>query len=162
MAVFRGFPWKKVPIYVLSQTAGGCFGALLVYSNYMHAISIVDPHKTRLTASIFATYSLDYMPSGTNPLVFGFSWIEGSAIRLSAACFFSEFLGTAILLMVLLAALDKHNGPPPAGLVPFVLFILLLGEGAALGMETAFGLNPVCHIATFPCDRVLYAQAASI
>jgi len=122
MAVFRGFPWKKVPVYWLAQTAGGCFGALVAYSNYMHAIHIVDPDKTRLTASIFATYALDYMPA--------------------AACFFSEFLGTAILVMVLLAVLDKHNGPPPSGLVPLVLFILLLGEGVALGMETAFGLNP--------------------
>ncbi|KAF9515990.1 hypothetical protein BS47DRAFT_709630 [Hydnum rufescens UP504] len=122
MAVFRGFPWKKVPVYWLAQTAGGCFGALVAYSNYMHAISIVDPDKTRLTASIFAGYALDYLPA--------------------AACFFSEFLGTALLVMTLLAALDKYSGAPPAGLVPLVFFILFLGEGMALGMETAFALNP--------------------
>lgn len=61
----------------------------------------------------------------------------------TAACFFSEFLATAILLIVVLAVTDKSNGPPPAGLVPLVLFILILGEGASLGMETAYALNPV-------------------
>lgn len=35
-----------------------------------------------------------------------------------------------------LAVTDKKNGPPPAGLVPLVLFILVLGEGACLGMNT--------------------------
>jgi glycerol uptake facilitator-like aquaporin len=45
--------------------------------------------------------------------------------------------------MVLFAVWDKHNGPPPTGLVPLVLFILLLGEGVALGMETGASLNPV-------------------
>ena len=45
--------------------------------------------------------------------------------------------------MVLFAVLDKRNGPPPAGLVPLVLFILFIGLGACLGMDTAFGVNPV-------------------
>ncbi|CAE6468494.1 unnamed protein product [Rhizoctonia solani] len=57
-------------------------------------------------------------------------------------CFFSEALGTAILLLVILAVTDKQNGPPPSGLVPLVLFILILGQGACLGMQTGFALNP--------------------
>lgn len=61
----------------------------------------------------------------------------------SVACFFSEFLATAVLLIAVLAVTDKSNGPPPPGLVPLVLFILILGEGACLGMQTAYALNPV-------------------
>jgi len=45
--------------------------------------------------------------------------------------------------MVLFAVWDKDNGPPPPGLVPLVLFILLPGEGVALGMETGAGLTPL-------------------
>ena len=73
-------------------------------------------------------------------------------LRSTAACFFSEFLGTAILLIGVLAVTDKSNGPPPAGLVPLALFILILGEGAALGMQTAYALNPVCRssLSTIP------------
>ena len=49
-----------------------------------------------------------------------------------------------MLLFAVCAATDKNNGPPPAGLVPLVVFIAFLGIGISLGMETAFGVNPVC------------------
>ena len=45
----------------------------------------------------------------------------------SAACFFDEFLGTFILVVVVFAVIDKHNGPPPAGMLPLVIFLLVLG-----------------------------------
>ena len=41
-----------------------------------------------------------------------------------------------------LAVTDKRNGPPPAGFVPLSLFVLLLGIGAAIGMNTGYALNP--------------------
>lgn len=40
------------------------------------------------------------------------------------------------------AITDRNNGPPPAGLVPLVLFITILGIGAALGMQTGYAINP--------------------
>lgn len=64
LAVFRRFPWKKVPIYIMAQLLGGWMGGLLIYANYSHAIKIVDPELTRATASLFSTYALDYLPGG--------------------------------------------------------------------------------------------------
>jgi aquaglyceroporin related protein len=58
------------------------------------------------------------------------------------SCFFSEFIATALLLMVIMAVTDKKNGPPPAGLVPLALFVAVLGITASLGMETSFAINP--------------------
>jgi aquaglyceroporin related protein len=52
------------------------------------------------------------------------------------SCFFSEFLATAVLMILVLATTDKKNSPPPDGLLPLVLFILILGLGASLGMQT--------------------------
>lgn len=60
----------------------------------------------------------------------------------SVSCFFTEFTATAVFLMVIMAATDKRNGSPPAGLVPLVLFIVFLGIGISLGMETSFAVNP--------------------
>jgi len=54
----------------------------------------------------------------------------------NVSCFFSEFLGTAVLLIAVFAMTDKKNMAPPDGLAPLFLFILILGIGAALGMET--------------------------
>ncbi|KAI0043058.1 aquaporin [Auriscalpium vulgare] len=125
LALFRGFPWKKVPIYWLSQLFGAWLGALLVYANYFHAIDIFEGGKgvrTLGTASLFSTYAAKYMPS--------------------ANTFFDEFLGAFILLLVVFAISDKRNGPPPPGLVPLVIFILILGIGAAFGFQTGYAINP--------------------
>jgi aquaglyceroporin related protein, other eukaryote len=52
------------------------------------------------------------------------------------SCFFTEFLGTAILVFMVLAATDKKNNAPPNYLLPLIIFLVLLGLGAALGMQT--------------------------
>jgi len=125
LATFRGFPWKKVPIYILAQVLGGVVGAGVVYANYIHAIDIVEGGRgvrTLATAGLFSTYTLDYM---TN-----------------VSAFFDEFVGTAVLMIVVLAINDKKNGPPPAGLAPLVLFLLVLGIGASFGMQTGYAINP--------------------
>ena len=51
-------------------------------------------------------------------------------------CFFTEFLGTAVLVFMVVALTDKHNNAPPNGLVPLTLFLTLLGLGVSLGMQT--------------------------
>lgn len=125
MATYRGFPWRKVPSYILAQVLGGVVGAGLVYANYVHAIDIFEGGhhiRTQATASLFATYALPYMTQ--------------------VSCFFSEFLATAVLSMMLLALTDKRNGAPTNGLLPLALFVLFVGLGASLGMETAYALNP--------------------
>ena len=60
----------------------------------------------------------------------------------NVSCFFDEFLGTAVLLICVLSFTDLANGPPPAGLVPLALFILILGIGSALGIQTGYAINP--------------------
>jgi len=112
-------------VFICAQTLGAMCGAGIIYANYFHAIDLFEGGhgiRTLSTASLFATYALPYMTS--------------------VSCFFSEFIGTAILLMVIMAVTDKKNGPPPAGLVPLALFMTFLGIGASLGMETSFAVNP--------------------
>src|SRR5258708_38623688 len=128
-AIFRGLPWRKVPIYITAQLLGATVGALLLYANYYHAIDLYEGGggtRSISTASLLATYALDYMPN--------------------SACFFSEFLGTAFLVISVLVLTDESNGPPPKGLVPLGLFFMLFCQGASLGMETSYGLNPVSFV----------------
>ncbi|KAH9980301.1 aquaporin-like protein [Lactifluus volemus] len=125
LAVFRGFPWKKVPGYVIGQLIGAWLGALLVFGNYLNAIAIVEGGKGKLslkTGELFGSYALDYM-SAPN-------------------CFFDEFLGTFVLLLVVFAITDKNNGPPPPGLVPLVVFIAILGIAVGFGMQTGMLSSP--------------------
>ncbi|KAF8902592.1 aquaporin-like protein [Gymnopilus junonius] len=125
LATWRGFPWKKVPAYIFAQVMGGIVGAGLVYAQYIHAIDIFEGGRdvrTLATAGFFSSFALDYLTA--------------------VSCFFSEFLGTAVLAFVIMAATDKKNAAPPTALLPLVLFLTLLGLGAALGMQTAFSFNP--------------------
>lgn len=46
-----------------------------------------------------------------------------------------------MLIIAILCATDKQNGPP-SGLVPLVLFFSVLGIGLGLGMETGYAINP--------------------
>ncbi|KAK7447748.1 hypothetical protein VKT23_014006 [Stygiomarasmius scandens] len=142
LALFRGFPWRKVPgeyrnyvlshlnlisilVYMVAQLLGGIVGAGLVYANYFHAIDIVEGgqgHRTLATAGIFSSFAADYETNGS--------------------AFFAEFLPTAILVITILAVTDKRNAPPPPGLLPLAIFIVMLGIAAALGMNTGFAMNP--------------------
>ncbi|TFK28497.1 putative aquaporin 4, partial [Coprinopsis marcescibilis] len=125
LATFRDFPWKKVPGYIFAQLLGGIAGAAIVYGNYFQAINIFEGGihiRTEATRGLFATYPAAYL-SGV-------------------ACFFSEFLGAVILMFVVLAMNDKKNIPPPPGLAPLVLFLLVLGIGTSFGMQTAYAINP--------------------
>jgi aquaglyceroporin related protein len=61
LAVWRDFPWKKVPIYMFAQLMGGLVGAAIIYGNYFHAIDIFEGGRgirTQKTASLFATYAV--------------------------------------------------------------------------------------------------------
>ncbi|KAG0141489.1 hypothetical protein CROQUDRAFT_284390 [Cronartium quercuum f. sp. fusiforme G11] len=58
-AVFRGFSWKKVPLYWLAQLCGAFFGASLVYINYQSAISVFEGgsgiRNIRVTGGMYFT-----------------------------------------------------------------------------------------------------------
>ncbi|KAI9573565.1 major intrinsic protein superfamily membrane channel protein [Boletus coccyginus] len=124
-ASVRNFPWKKVPSYILAQLLGGICGAGIVYANYYHAINLYEGGadiRTLSTGGLFGTFAADYMTS--------------------VSCFFAEFLGAAMLIIGILIATDKQNGPATAGVVPLAIFFTVLGIGVALGMETGYAINP--------------------
>ncbi|KAK7059503.1 aquaporin-like protein [Favolaschia claudopus] len=137
MATWRGFAWKKVPHkpfvqssssdssrFLFSLNLGGFVGAALVYGTYFHAIDTFEGGvgiRTLRTAGLFSVYSIGYM---TN-----------------VSAFFTELLATAILVLVIVALTNTNNTAPPA-LFPLAIFIVMLGIGVSLGMQTGFAMNP--------------------
>jgi len=125
-ATMRGFPWKKVPIYILAQLLGALCGAGVVYATYYHQINIVEGgsniRTVALTGGLFATYAADYLTS--------------------VSAFFTEFVGGAMLLTGIWMFTDKKNGPAPPGVVPVGIFFVVLAISSSLGMNTGAALNP--------------------
>ncbi|OJA11836.1 hypothetical protein AZE42_04061 [Rhizopogon vesiculosus] len=123
LATMRGFPWKKVPIYILAQLLGSLCGAGVVYATYYHQINIVEGgsniRTVALTGGLFATYAADYLTS--------------------ASAFFTEFVGAAMLLTAIFTFTDKKNGPMPPGVVPVGIFFVILAISSSLGRKTLKG-----------------------
>ncbi|KAJ5168891.1 Aquaporin-3 [Penicillium canariense] len=128
--VYRGFPWRRFPVYMLAQLLGAMCGAAIVYGNYKSAIDVyeggadirsVPGYSATATAGIFCTYPADFMTK--------------------TGQFFSEFLASAILMFMIFALKDDGNlGAGP--LTPLVLFFVIFGIGACFGWETGYAINP--------------------
>src|SRR5512143_262088 len=69
LAALRGFPWRRVPLYVLAQTAGAFTGAALTFLTYREAFTAFDGGVRQVsgptgTAGIFATYPQPFLSLG--------------------------------------------------------------------------------------------------
>ncbi|RIB15405.1 aquaporin-like protein [Gigaspora rosea] len=126
LAAHRNFAWHKVPIYILAQLIGAFLAAVVIFSNYHAAILEFDGGKlsvtgSNATAGIFATYPQEFMSIG--------------------GAFFSEFIGTFFLLLIILAATDERNLPNTRAHFPFIIGLTLTTIAISLGYETGFSLN---------------------
>ena len=122
--------------YIIAQLSGGIVGGGLVYANYIQAIDIVEGGRnirTLNTASLFAIYPVGILKfQAVLQLIFQ-SQLEYMT-GFSAFC--SEMLCTAMLMIGILAMLDKQNAGPPKGLAPLVIFITVVAISVSLGMQT--------------------------
>jgi MIP family channel proteins len=128
LAVHRGFPWRKVGPYVAAQTAGAFAASLIVFVTYLEAFGHFDGGVRQVlgpqgTAGIFATYPRPFL-----------STFPGG--------FIDQVVGTAILMGVIFAISDARNVPPPAGLAPLLVGLLVVGIGAAFGFNSGYAINP--------------------
>lgn len=127
-AVIGKFPWRKVPIYLLAQYLGGILSGLIVYLVYYDAHNNFDGGERRVTgenatAGIYATYPQGYLTI-TN-------------------AFFDQVLGTAILMMFVLAVTTERNiGHRAKGLEPLLIGLMIIGIGAAYGVNAGYAINP--------------------
>src|SRR6202045_4282573 len=91
LAVFRGFPWRKVLPYSAAQVAGAFAAAAVVYWNYLPAFRQVDAQLDH-TAGVFTTFPA--FPA------------------IPQAGFLDQFIGTGLLILLIFAIVDEYNAPP--------------------------------------------------
>ncbi|KAG9009691.1 hypothetical protein FRB90_008193 [Tulasnella sp. 427] len=140
-AVYRRFPWKKVPIYWAAQLFGAFMGALLTYGLYHNAIDVFEGPGVRTvpgTAGLFGTFPLDYVPD--------------------VVAFFTEFIATIFLVLTVFAATDRNNGPSSPGLVPVAVFFAMVGITAVLGAQTSFSMNPARDLGPRMMSAIFYGR----
>lgn len=111
----------EMPGYALAQTFGAFCASALIYVLHYQRLMDEDP-DSNTTQGNFATFPRDNISNLT--------------------AFYSETLGTALLLMAIYAITDERNrGAGPVG-TPFAFAMLFMALGMALGMNTGYELNP--------------------
>jgi glycerol uptake facilitator protein len=127
LAAFRGFSWRKVVPYIGAQFLGAFVAALVVRWNYTEALNKFDPGLTIKSQGVFST-----LP-GNGSMDLGVGMWGG--LR-------DQIIGTAILMLVILALVDLRNTAPAANLGPFLIGLLVVGIGMAWGTNAGYAINP--------------------
>ncbi|WJH23725.1 MIP/aquaporin family protein [Pseudarthrobacter defluvii] len=131
-AVRRKFPWRKVGPYIVAQVVGAFAGAALVYLLYYNAIDAYNKAvgtgrgdaKGLATYSIFATFPAPYFNgNAVGPLV-------------------DQIVGTAFLVMFVVAIIDMRNTAVQANLGPFMIGLAVAAIGISLGANAGYAINP--------------------
>jgi glycerol uptake facilitator protein len=121
VAAFRGFPWKNVAPYIAAQVAGGFAAAAIVYGNYLPQFNKVDPARDH-TAGVFTTF-----PAFPN---------------LPQAGLLDQVIGTAILLLCIMAVTDARSSAPSPRIVPLLIGLTVVAIGMAFGSLHGYAINP--------------------
>jgi glycerol uptake facilitator protein len=132
LAVRRRFPWPKVLPYMGAELVGAMLGASIVYMVYGPAIQAYDlaaklvPSAGNALASysIFATFPAPYFHgSMIGPLV-------------------DQMVGTALLLILVLAITDARNLAPAGNIGPWIIGAAVGAIGMSYGPNAGYAINP--------------------
>ncbi len=131
-AVRRKFAWKKVGPYIVAQVAGAFAGAALVYAVYWQAIDAFnEASKTaRDAAGGLATYSI--FATFPAPYYHGSNW--GPLL--------DQIVGTAFLVMFVVAVIDLRNTAVKANLGPLMIGLAVAAIGMSFGANAGYAINP--------------------
>jgi len=123
LASIGKFAWASVPTYIAAQMLGAFLGAGVVWLAYLpHWAATPDPGSK---LAVFCT---------------------GPAIRNPGANIVTEIIGTAVLVLGVLAVLTPKNLNPDygwnVGLGPALVGVIVWAIGLSLGGPTGYAINP--------------------
>ncbi len=157
MAFRKKLAWTKVPAYIATQVIAAILASGIVYLVYFEQIEYVeqsaqaqaikhaqalpvvteagleiqveikDGRRTMETAGIFATYPREF---DDNNRVTNWTGLV------------DQFVGTALLLLVICAVVDKKNAGPDESLAPIAIGAIVLMIGMGFGANCGYAINP--------------------
>jgi glycerol uptake facilitator protein len=119
LASIGATPWDQVPWYLAGEFAGAFIGAILVYLHYLPHWGVTENADLKL--AVFST---------------------GPAIRNTGANLISEFIGTFVLVFVILTFGNNGETAGLASLGALPVALLVVGIGLSLGGTTGYAINP--------------------
>ncbi len=131
-AVRRKFAWAKVLPYMAAQIIGAFVGAALVFLVYFNAIDAfnIANHSPRSSGSALATYSI----FATFPASYFHGGYAGPLI--------DQIVGTAFLLIFVVALIDLRNTAVGSNLAPLAIGLAVAAIGMSYGANAGYAINP--------------------
>ena len=124
LATIGSTPWSDVPLYLAGEFVGAFLGAVLVYLHYLPHWSVTENADLKL--AVFST---------------------GPAIRNTTANLVSEFIGTFVLVFVILTFGNSGDAAGLASLGALPVALLVIVIGLSLGGTTGYAINPARDLA---------------
>ncbi|KAI5477887.1 hypothetical protein MNV49_005780 [Pseudohyphozyma bogoriensis] len=165
-ALFKGFPARKVPFYILAQTIGGFLGILSVYGMYHQAFVTITEEMLASPTTAAAIYTAQG-PAGVLALFAGvgqeLKWV-----------FLNEFICNVILSILVFSVLDPSNvfisfssAPVVIGIAYTALICAFAPDSLALNTARDLGGRIACAAAgygsqCFPRDYTALACLTNI
>jgi len=129
-------PWGKVLPYWLAQILGAFVAGGILYFVYQGALV----HALSLNGLTIGQIAQSPTFGGPG---YGFVFYTGHRAFVGTfGAFCDEFLGTALLLFLLLAIIDGRNQPVQGNLNPLIVGFLIVAIGASFGLNTGYAINP--------------------
>ncbi len=128
LAVNGSFSWRKVIPYWIAQVLGAFVAALILFYVYQGAISNALGGAALSATNVSQVGGVFY--TSPKPFVGTFG------------AFMDEFVGTALLLGLILAIVDGRNQPVQANLNPLIIGFLIVAIGASFGLNSGYAINP--------------------
>ncbi len=129
-------PWGKVLPYWLAQILGAFVAGGILYFVYQGALV----HALALNHLTIGDIAQGPTFGGPG---YGFVFYTGHRAFVGTfGAFGDEFLGTALLLFMILTIVDARNQPVQANLNPLIIGFLIVAIGASFGLNTGYAINP--------------------
>lgn len=127
LAVRRDLPFSRILPYWLAQMGGAFVASAIVFLTYHDAFLAFDGGiravaGEKATAGIFATYPQPFL-----------STLGG---------FIDQFIGTALLVLVIFAVIDSRNSAPSGNMAPLIVGLLVVLIGMTFGFNSGYAINP--------------------
>lgn len=152
LAVWRRFPWSRVPVYVVAQLVGAAVAAALLFGLYAPYLAKLEREKmvtrgqpgSEVTAMCYCEYFPNPGELATNDRPY--SQIEHHRFNSRVgwpAAFVAEMIGTLILALVVFAVTDDRNpAAPQSRLAPAFIGLTVAALISIIAPLTQACFNP--------------------
>ena len=129
-------PWGKVLPYWGAQVLGAFVAGGILYFVYQGALV----HALALNHLTIGDIAQGPTFGGPG---YGFVFYTGHRAFVGTfGAFGDEFLGTALLMGLILVIVDARNQPVQSNLNPLIIGLLVVAIGASFGLNTGYAINP--------------------